>query len=111
MDKDLTTRDICEKLEEIRSILSSQLALFKMVHSSEIEKAKARILEDPTRRKIFDLCDNTKSVSQIASTVFPEKPLSKSQPAISYHLAILEDNDIVSHRDDKGQRYYYRKRD
>jgi len=105
----MANKDIYDKLEEIRSILSEQLALFKIINSSEIEKAKSKILEDATRRRIFDLCDNTKSVSQIAQTVFPDKPLQKSTPATSYHLSILEEYGLVAHRDDRGQRYYYKK--
>lgn len=107
----MANKDICDKLEEIRNILSKQLTLFKIIHSSEIEKAKSKILEDPTRRRVFDLCDNTKSVSQIAQAAFPDKPLNKSQPATSYHLSILEEYDLVAHRDDRGQRYYYKKRE
>jgi len=106
----MANKDIYDKLEEIRDILSKQLTLFKILNSSEIEKAKSKILEDPTRRRIFDLCDNTKSVSQIAQAVFPDKPLQKSAPATSYHLSILEEYDLVAHRDDRGQRYYYKKR-
>lgn len=106
----MANKDNYDKLEEIRSILSEQLALFKIINSSEIEKAKSKILEDPTRRKIFELCDNTKSVSQIAQTVFPDKPSQKSAPATSYHLSILEEYGLVAHRDDRGQRYYFKKR-
>jgi DNA-binding transcriptional ArsR family regulator len=106
----MANKDIYDKLEEIRSILSEQLALFKIINSSEIEKAKSKILDDPSRRKIYDLCDNTKSVSEIAQTVFPDKPLQKSVPATSYHLNILEDYGLVAHRDDRGQRYYHKKR-
>jgi DNA-binding transcriptional ArsR family regulator len=106
----MANKDIYDKLEEIRSILSEQLALFKIINSSEIEKAKSKILDDPSRRKIYDLCDNTKSVSEIAQTVFPDKPLQKSVSATSYHLNILEDYGLVAHRDDRGQRYYHKKR-
>jgi len=106
----MANKDIYGKLEEIRSILYEQLALFKILNSSELEKAKSKILEDHTRRRIFDLCDNTKSVSQIAQTIFPEKPLQKSAPAVSYHLGILEEYGLVAHRDDGGQRYYHKKR-
>jgi len=106
----MANKDIYDKLEEIRNILSKHLTLFKIIHSSEIEKAKSKVLEDPTRRKIFDLCDNTKSVSRIAQAVFLDKPSQKSVPATSYHLSILEEYDLVAHRDEKGQRYYYKKR-
>jgi len=105
----MTDKDVYDKLEEIRNILSKQLTLFRLVHSSEIERAKLKVLEDPTRRRIFDLCDGTKSVSQIAQAVFPDKPSQKSVAATSYHLNILAEYDLVTHRDEKGQRRYKRR--
>jgi len=106
----MANKDIYDKLEEIRSVLCEHLALFKILNASEIEKAKSKVLEDQTRHRIFELCDNTKSVSQIAQTVFPDKPSQESVPAVSYHLSILEEYGLVAHRDDRGQRYYYKKR-
>lgn len=60
------------------------------------------------RKKVFDLCDNKRTVTQVAHEVFPGEPITKSMPKISYHLAILEDYGFVGHRDEKGVRYYYK---
>jgi DNA-binding transcriptional ArsR family regulator len=68
-------------------------------------------LEVDVRRKIFDLCDNKKTVTQIAQAAFPGEPVEKSQPKVSYHLGILEESELVGYRDDKGNRYYYKKKE
>ncbi len=95
-------------LEEIRDLLSNSLGLFKMVHAEQIRTARAEILKNEIRKKIYDLCDGTKTVKEIAQLTDPEKPLSTIQPLVSYHLAALENNGLVNHHDDKGQRFYYR---
>jgi len=112
MSKDeLPSKIIYEKLEEIRKLLNTQLALFKLVNDKTIERAHKDILKVPIRKKIHDLCDNKRTVTQIAQDAFEGEPLSKSQPKASYHLAILEEYDMIDHRDEKGQRYYFRKRE
>ena len=106
-----TTKDLYEKLEEIRKLLSTQVSLFRLVNEKQIESARKEILELGVRKKIFDLCDNKKTVTQITQEVYPGELLEKSQPKVSYHLAILEDFGLVTHRDEKGQRYYYKSRE
>lgn len=106
-----TTKDLYEKLEEIRKLLSTQVSLFRLVNEKQIESARKEILELGVRKKIFDLCDNKKTVTQITQEVYPGELLEKSQPKVSYHLAILEDFGLVAHRDEKGQRYYYKSRE
>jgi len=109
--EDLTNRDLYEKLEEIRRLMSTQLAMFKLVNEKSIETARKGILALEVRKKIFEQCDNKKTVTQITQTIFPGEPQEKSQPKVSYHLAVLEDYGLIDHRDEKGQRYYYRKRE
>jgi DNA-binding transcriptional ArsR family regulator len=109
--KEVTNEELYAKLEEIRQLLSTQLSMFKLVNAKAIENSRAKILELEIRKKIFDSCDNKKTVTQITQTVFPNEPLDKAQPKVSYHLAILEDYGLVGCRDDRGQRYYFKKRD
>ena len=106
-----TNQDLYEKLEEIRKLLNTLLSLFRLVNEKQIESARKEILELGVRKKIFDLCDNKRTVTQIAQEVFSGELLEKSQPKVSYHLAILEDFGLVAHRDEKGQRYYYKLRE
>lgn len=107
---EITNEDIYEKLEEIRKLINIQLTLFKLLNSEAIEDARSRMLKG-TRKKIFDLCDNKKSVTQITQEVFLGEPIKKSRPKTSYHLAILEEYGLVGHRDEKGVRYYYKTRE
>jgi DNA-binding transcriptional ArsR family regulator len=109
--KEITNEDLFAKLEEIRKLLGTQLAMFKLVNAKTIEDSRAKILELEIRKKIFDLSDNKKTVNQITQIMFPNELLDKAQPKVSYHLGILEDFGLLEYRDDKGQRYYYKKRE
>jgi|GEM_PF-2156392 DNA-binding transcriptional ArsR family regulator len=109
--KEITNQEIYEKLEEVRRLISSQLAAFKLVNMKEIEAARVEVLKIPIRKKIYDLVDNKRAVTQIAQEAFKGENEEKSVPKVSYHLAILEDYNMISHRDDKGQRFYYKIRE
>ena len=109
--KEITNEDLYVKLEEIRKLISTQLAMFKLVNAKAIDDSRTKVLELEIRKKIFDSCDNKKTVTQITQAIFPNEPLEKAIPKVSYHLAILEDYGLVGYRDDKGQRYYYKKKE
>jgi DNA-binding transcriptional ArsR family regulator len=102
---------VYEKLEEIRKLMKTQLGLFKLANNKVIEDARKDILKEPVRKRIRDLCDDKNTVTQIAQAAFPGEPVAKSQPKTSYHLAILEEYDMIDDRDEKGQRYYFKKRE
>lgn len=108
---EITNKDIYDKLEEIRRLMSAQLAMFKLVNEKSIETARKEILALDVRKKIFEQCDNKKTVTQIAQTIFSGEPFEKSLPKVSYHLAVLEDYGLIDHRDERGQRYYFRTRE
>jgi DNA-binding transcriptional ArsR family regulator len=108
--KEITNEDLYNKLEEIRKLMSAQLAAYKLVNAKTIEDLQTKILELKIRKDIFDACDGKKTVNDITKLIFPNEPLNKAQPKISYHLGILEDYWLVDYRDDKGQRYYYKKK-
>lgn len=108
---EVTNKSVYEKLEEIRKLMGTQLALFKLLNDKAIEDARKDVLKVPIRKKIFELCDNKRTVTQLAQDAFEGEPVAKSQPKASYHLAILEEYDMIDHRDEKGQRYYFKKRE
>lgn len=63
--------------------------------------AVARALAEPTRRQILELVRNDEcSVSEIASH-FPV-----SRPAISQHLRVLQEAELVNVRSEGTRRYY-----
>lgn len=108
---EITNRDIYEKLEGIRNLINTQLTLFRLLNSKAIEDARGEILKLAIRKKVFDLCDNKRTVTQIAQEAFQGEPIEKSQPKVSYHLAILEEYGLVTHRDEKSVRYYFKTRE
>jgi DNA-binding transcriptional ArsR family regulator len=108
---EITNKDIYEKLEDIRKLISTQVILFKLINSKAIEDARDEILKLAIRKKVFDLCDNKRTVTKIAQELFQGDPVEKSQPKVSYHLAILEEYGLVAHRDEKGVRYYFKTRE
>ena len=59
-------------------------------------------------KKVYDLCDGMKTVTEIAQAVDPSKPLEQVRPLVSYHLSALETSGLISHRDEKGGRYYFK---
>ena len=108
---EITNKDIYEKLEEIRKLLSNQLSLFKLVNTKQIETARTEILKLPVRKSIFDLVDNKRTVTHIALESYQDEPTDKSLPKVSYHLGLLEEYGLISHRDEKGQRFYFKNRE
>lgn len=63
--------------------------------------AAARALAEPTRREILRLVrDEERTVSDIAAN------FTVSRPAISQHLRVLADAELVTVRSDGTRRYY-----
>jgi DNA-binding transcriptional ArsR family regulator len=61
----------------------------------------ARALAEPTRRRILELVrDEELTVGEIAGN------FDVSRPAVSQHLRVLHDADLVSVRSDGTRRYY-----
>lgn len=107
---EITDKDLHEKLEEISELIRTHLTLFKLLNAKAIEDARSKILKLDVRKKIFDLCDNKRTVTQIAQELFPGDPAKKSLPKVSHHLAILEEYGLVGYRNEKGERYYIKMR-
>jgi DNA-binding transcriptional ArsR family regulator len=63
--------------------------------------AAARALAEPTRREILRLVrDDERTVSDIAAN------FTVSRPAVSQHLRVLADAELVTVRSDGTRRYY-----
>jgi DNA-binding transcriptional ArsR family regulator len=59
------------------------------------------VLAEPNRRRILDeLCQGERSVGELV------EHLSLSQPAVSKHLRVLREADLVASRVDKQHRRY-----
>lgn len=92
-----------ELLCQIRDSMDDLLAVYKLVHSKEIEQAKGAVLGQGNRRKIYDLCDGETGVSDIARRV------GISQPAVSEHVAALAEAGLLA-RVRRNGRIFYTKR-
>ncbi len=95
------------KMDQVAAALTTFLSLYKAVNSKAIEQIKEDLLKAEVRKKAYDLCDGTKSVTQIAQVVDPDKPPKQSHALVSYHLTTLERSGLLWHRDEGGQRFYY----
>lgn len=72
-----------------------------MLLDSEAMDAAARALAEPTRREILRLVrDEERTVSDIA------EHFTVTRPAISQHLRVLADAELVNVRSDGTRRYY-----
>jgi DNA-binding transcriptional ArsR family regulator len=90
----LTLHNIEDKLQQILNIL-------KVVMREKVQAAQERVLSgSPLREQIIELCDGTRSVSEIA------KNLNKSIQQISNNIALLQDVGLIEEiRKGKEKRY------
>ncbi|MGA2972607.1 MAG: winged helix-turn-helix domain-containing protein [Candidatus Bathyarchaeia archaeon] len=105
-ERKVTCEELLDKIEQIRKIVHTNLALYRLVNAEAIEKARKQFLNREPRKRVFTLSDNKRTVTEIAQEIFKGEPIEKSMPKVSYHLAILEEYGFVEHRDEKGVRYY-----
>ena len=87
---------LCSKLDDL-------IGLYKLVNSDTIEAAKAHILENANRRKVYEHCDGETGVTEIS------RLLGISQPAVSAHVASLSQAGLLAKVAREG-RVFYRRR-
>lgn len=104
----MSDNEVLAELREVKNALNTLASLFKAANFKAIEQMKSDTLKTEIRKKIYDLCDGNRSVTQMAQEVEPQKPLKQSQPLLSYHLALLTSQGLINYRIQKGQRYYYK---
>jgi DNA-binding transcriptional ArsR family regulator len=90
----LTLHNIEDKLQEILDIL-------RIVNKESYESAQERVLSgSPLRKRILNLCDGDRTVSDIAET------LGKSIQQISNNISLLRDVGLIREvREGKEKRY------
>jgi len=89
-----TLEDISGKIDRLASIL-------EFSQRRELESHIQEVLgKSEVRREIYDLCDGTKSVGEIADI------LRKSVPHVSIQIAELEKAGIVKARRVGKEKYY-----
>lgn len=89
------------QLEDILKELKNISSLIKSGESTSIQQTKSSLLKSKLRSQIYELCDGTHRVSEIA------KFLNKPMPVVSRYLKELEDAGLIlPEQDKKGKRYY-----
>lgn len=102
LEKDLLWQ-INKNLEEISAKLDRAISLLTLTQKREIEEFKDKIIgRSSIRKEIYDLCDGTKTVQEIA------KMVGKSIPHVSNILSILAQAGLVISKDMGRKRYYER---
>jgi DNA-binding transcriptional ArsR family regulator len=91
-----------EDIKSIRRLLEKTLAVLKLVNSEKVLKNKEYLLQNETKRKIYDLCDGKHTVKDIVSA------LGTTQPNVSYHLSSLLESGLVLYEDVGGNRFYFK---
>jgi DNA-binding transcriptional ArsR family regulator len=91
-----------EDIKSIRRLLEKTLAVLKLINSEKVLKNKETLLQNETKRKIYDLCDGKHTVKDIVSA------LGTTQPNVSYHLSSLLESGLVLYEDVGGNRYYFK---
>ncbi len=91
----------CKKeIIALKSILNQTLSLYKLVYADQIKVAKKKVLAKRSRRKVYDLCDGKKGVTEIA------KILQFRQPTVTHHLTTLSESGFIISETRKGKKYF-----
>ncbi len=91
-----------EQIRDLKRLLEKVLAILKLVNNEKIVGSKERLLQNETKRKIYELCDGKHTVKDIVSA------LGTTQPNVSYHLSSLLESGLVLYEDVGGNRYYFK---
>jgi len=91
-----------EDMKDMKHLLEKVLAVLKLANSEKILKNKESLLQNETKRKIYELCDGKHTVKDIVSA------LGTTQPNVSYHLSSLLESGLVLYEDIGGNRYYFK---
>ena len=86
----------------LKSVLNQFLSLYKLTHADQIEAAKEKALASGARKKVYNLCDGTKGVTEIA------KILKVEQPSATYHLTKLSELGFIASETRKGKKYFFK---
>lgn len=93
-------KQIKKEIQALKSVLKQILALYKLIHADKIKIAKKKVLARGPRRKVYDLCDGKKGVTEIA------KILKVRQPTVTHHLTKLSELGFVTSETRKGKKYF-----
>lgn len=94
---------INKNLEEISYKLDRLISMYEFSQKHELERLKQEVLgRSKIRREVYDLCDGTKTVRDIA------RRTEKSIQQVSMVLSTLEEAGLVKSRKVGRKKYYIR---
>lgn len=94
---------INKNLEEISYKLDRLISLYQFSQQHELERLKQEVLgRSKIRREVYDLCDGTKTVRDIA------RRTEKSIQQVSMVLSTLEEAGLIKSRKVGRKKYYIR---
>lgn len=94
--------ELSGEMREVKLLLEKVLSILKLTNNEQITKAKNNLLQNETKRRIYELCDGRHTVRDIVTA------LGTSQPNVSYHLSSLLESGLVLHEDVGGNRFYFK---
>lgn len=101
-EKSRFQKEVSKRLESLDANLKLWLNLFKLVNAEKIEEMKQKILKHDLRRQIYELCDGTLTVGQMAEKI------GKKPPHVTYHLNILTSAGLLSYRVEGREKHYFK---
>jgi len=93
-------KEIKKEIIALKFVLKQILVLYKLIHAEQIKEAKKKVLASSSTRKVYDLCDGKKEVTEIA------KILGLTQPTITHHLTKLSELGFIASETRKGKKYF-----
>ena len=94
---------ILKTLDDISGKIDRMISILEFSQKRELEShIKKAIGTSEVRKEIYDLCDGTRSVREIA------RILGKSVPHVSIQIAELEKTGVVKARRVGKEKYYQR---
>lgn len=87
--------------DEMVRYLKRLLATYRLVNSEKIDEKKEQILQNEKRWKIYSLCDEARSVKQIAAK------LGTKPQNVNYHLNYLAEMGLLDVGIKDNERFFY----
>ncbi|MEM2154617.1 MAG: winged helix-turn-helix domain-containing protein [Nitrososphaeria archaeon] len=89
-----TLQDIKNSLDEIKSLI-------KLVNQDKLQESKKKLLKEGTiKLQIYELCDGTRTIKDIAEKI------QKSPDYISSYLTILKREGLIRTIERDGKQFY-----
>lgn len=92
---------VIKLLEENRSILEEIRAILALSNHEKLEEVKKELLpKDSVKKKIYDLCDGTKTTTEIAQAI------GKDNSYVNSYLSILRREGFIKSVEKEGRQVH-----